>query len=381
MKTQAKMKVPLLDLKAHHGPLREELLGALARVADSGHFIMGPEVEGLERETAAYCGCRFAVGVSSGSDALIIALMALGVGPGDEVITSTFSFFATAGAIARVGAKPVFVDIDPKTFNIDVSQLKPTAKTKCIIPVHLYGQCADMDAVLKAASKAGIPVLEDAAQAIGAQWRGKAAGTMGAAGCLSFFPTKNLGALGDAGMVLTNDEALAHRLKLLRNHGAEPKYYHKVVGGNFRLDALQAAALRVKLPHLEGWHDARRENAARYRELFGKSKLPVELPFAGEGRREHIFNQFVVRAPKRDELRAFLKEEGIDTEIYYPVPLHLQECFAYVGGKPGGLPQAERAARDTLALPIYPELADEQQAYVVDAITRFYGSVRVQARS
>lgn len=378
MKTQ--LKVPLLDLTAHHAPLREELLRAVQEVFDSGHFINGPQVAAFEEEAAAYCGAKHAVGVSSGSDALIVALMALGVGPGDEVVCPSFTFFATAGAVARVGAKPVFVDSDPESFNVDPSAMAAaiTKKTKALIPVHLYGQCADLDPILAAARKAGVPVVEDAAQAIGAQYKGRASGTLGDLGCLSFFPTKNLGALGDAGMVLTNDDQLAAKLKLLRNHGAEPKYYHDVVGGNFRLDALQAAALRVKLRHLEGWHDARRRNAKRYQALFGATSLLkdglVELPktTAPAGRRDHIFNQFVVRVQRRDALRAFLSQEGVSTEIYYPVPLHLQKCFAHLGGKPGDCPVAEKAAAETLALPIYPELSEDQQARVVEAVARFY---------
>ncbi len=368
------MKVPLLDLRAHHAPLDEELLTAIKAVIRSGVFINGPEVEALEREVAAYSGARFGVGVSSGTDALLIALMALGVGPGDEVVTTPYSFFATAGAVARLGATPVFVDIEPTSYNIAPARIAGaiTKKTKCVIPVHLYGQCAELSEILGAAS--GVPVLEDAAQAIGAETKdGKRAGSVGAAGCLSFFPTKNLGALGDAGMVVTNDEALAKKMRILRNHGAEPKYHHSLIGGNFRLDALQAAVLRVKLKRLDAWTKARRENAARYDELLAKTsvKTPKELhPLrSGHG---HIFNQYVVRAPQRDELQRFLAKEGIATEVYYPVPLHLQECFKRLGHKPGDFPNSEAAAKETLALPVYPELSAEQQAAVAAAVERFY---------
>lgn len=374
------MKVPLLDLQAHHAPLRAELDEAIRRVLDSGHFILGPEVSALEAEAAAYSGTRFAWGVSSGTDALLLALMALGMGPGDEVVTSAYSFFATAGTIARLGAKPVFVDIKPDSFNIDPKRLEAalTARTKAIIPVHLYGQCSDMEPLLAAAQKRGLPVIEDAAQAIGARYKdGRCAGSMGAVGCLSFFPTKNLGALGDAGMVLCQEPALAEKLRILRVHGGEPRYHNKIVGGNFRIDELQAAVLRVKLKRLDAWTRARRENAKRYRSMFSRSGLldkgvvlPAETWPAVEG--SHIYNQFVIRAPRRDALRDFLKKEGVDTEVYYPIPLHLQECFASLGHKPGDFPNAEAAAKESLALPIYPELTEEQQKHVVDSIARFY---------
>ena len=366
-------RIPLLDLQGQYGPLRDELLAAITRVCDSQRFIGGPEVEGLEREIAAYLGVRHAVGLSSGTDALLVALMALGVGPGDEVITSTFSFFATAGCVSRVGATPVLVDIDPLTYNIDPAAAAAaiTPRTRALIPVHLYGQCADMDPVLDHAATRGIAVIEDAAQAIGARYKGRAAGTMGKAGCFSFFPSKNLGAFGDAGLLTTNDEALAHEVRLLRNHGAEPKYFHKRIGGNFRLDALQGAVLRVKLPHLDRWTAMRRANADRYDALFADAGLTarsgVTVPFRAADR-DHIFNQYVIRVADRDALQASLKAKGVGTEVYYPVPMHLQECFAYLGHRAGAFPESERAAKETLALPVSPEVTDEQARYVVECV-------------
>lgn len=373
------MRVKLLDLPAQHAPLKKELLETMSRVTDSGVFIMGPELDALERELCSYTGAGHALGVSSGTDALLLALMALGVGPGDEVVTSTFSFFATAGTIARLGAKPVFVDIDPASFNLDVQKLeaKLTKKTKCLLPVHIYGQCADMDAVLALAKARGLSVVEDACQAIGAKLpNGRQAGAMGDAGCLSFFPTKNLGALGDAGAVLSNDEAFHAKMKRLRVHGAEPKYYHKEIGGNFRLDALQAALLRVKLRHLPEWTKARRRLAARYRDLFTQADLirkgvilPVETwPMAADS---HIYHQFVLRVPRRDDLREHLRAAEVESEVYYPVPLHLQECFKGLGYKKGDCPQAEKAAEESLALPIHPALTDEQLQFVVGQIADF----------
>ena len=371
MTSVTRMAVPLLDLDAQYRPLREEILAAIARVCDSQRFIMGPEVEGLERELASSLEVREAIAVSSGTDAILAALMALGVGAGDEVVTTTYSFFATAGCIARVGATPVFVDIDPITFNIDPDHIRQvlTRKTRAIIPVHLYGLCADMDRIMSIARDAGVPVIEDAAQAIGATYRNRQAGSIGAVGCFSFFPSKNLGAFGDGGLVTTNDAALAHELRLIRNHGAEPKYFHQRVGANFRLDAIQAAILRVKLPHLARWTSRRRKNAVRYDALFAEAGLTaqVTLPAAPADRR-HVFNQYVVRVPDRDRVRAFLTERGIGTEIYYPVPFHLQECFASLGHSRGDFPQAEAAASSTLALPIYGELTADQQAAVVAAI-------------
>jgi dTDP-4-amino-4,6-dideoxygalactose transaminase len=369
MKTSA--TVPLLDLQAQYQPLRDELLAAVTRVCDSQRFILGPEVDALERELATALAVAHAVTVSSGTDAILATLMALGVGPGDEVITPTFSFFATAGCVARLGATPKLVEIDPASYNVDPQAVRAaiTSKTKAIIPVHLYGQMADMSALMDVANEHGIPVIEDACQAIGARQHGRQAGTIGRAGCFSFFPSKNLGAFGDAGLVVTNDNGLAHELKLLRNHGAEPKYFHKRIGGNFRLDALQAAVLRVKLPHLDRWTEARRTNARHYDELFAaaglasKLGLPRELP----GFR-HIFNQYIVRVPERDRVRGYLTEQGIGTEIYYPVPFHLQECFAALGHGTGDFPHAEEAAQTTLALPIYGELTIQQQQAVVAAI-------------
>jgi dTDP-4-amino-4,6-dideoxygalactose transaminase len=366
------MDVPLLDLGAHHAPLRTELLAALARVVDSGHFILGPEVAALEAEVAALSGARHGVGVSSGTDALLAALMALEVGPGDEVVTTPFSFFATAGAIARLGARPIFCDIDPATFNLDPAQVagRVGPKTRAIIPVHLFGRMADLDAI--AAAAPGVPILEDAAQAIGARRGPARAGGAGLLGCLSFFPSKNLGALGDAGLVLTSDDALAVRLRSLRAHGSAPgrKYHHERVGGNFRLDALQAAALRVKLPHLARWSAARRAHALRYRELLAGT--PVALPPADRADEQVVWNQFVIRAPRRDALREHLRGRGVMTEVYYPVPLHLQPCFAALGHGPGSFPAAEQAAAEAVALPVFPELTAAQQEYVAAAVRDFY---------
>jgi dTDP-4-amino-4,6-dideoxygalactose transaminase len=368
-------KVPLLDLTAQYRPLRDDMLAAVTRVCDSQRFIMGPEVEGLERELAQLLEVKEAIGVSSGTDALLAAMMALGVGPGDEVITPTYSFFATAGCVTRLGATPVFVDIDPVTYNADPAAvaLAVSERTKAIIPVHLYGQSADMDPILVAAARAGVAVIEDAAQAIGARYKGRAVGGLGTLGCFSFFPSKNLGAFGDGGLVTTNDPGLARAVRLLRNHGAEPKYIHKVVGGNFRLDALQAAVLRVKAPHLASWTEARRRNARRYRDLF-TSLVPagvVGLP-AESSDCFHIYNQFVIRVPERDALRAHLEAVGVGTEIYYPVPFHVQQCFAPLGYRKGAFPHAERAAAETLALPIYGELTADQQHYVVESIAAFF---------
>ena len=366
--------VPLLDLHAQYTPLRQSLLDAITRVCDSQRFIGGPEVEGLERELCAELGVPHAIGLSSGTDAVLAALMALDIGPGDEVITPTYSFFATAGCVVRAGAKPVLVDIEPGTFNIDVHAALAaiTPRTKAIIPVHLFGQAAELEPLVAAAATRGIAVIEDAAQAIGCDYHGRPVGTWGAIGCFSFFPSKNLGAFGDAGLVTATDAAVARKLRLIRTHGMEPKYHHIMVGANFRIDALQAAILRVKLPHLKAWSEARRANAARYRALFADTglsqvTLPVEAP-----NRTHIYNQFVIRVPQRDRLRAHLDAAGIGTEVYYPVPFHLQECFADLGKKAGAFPVAEAAARESLALPIYPELTAAQQGAVVGAIGKFY---------
>lgn len=363
--------VPLLDLQAQYRPIRDEILATVTRVCDSQRFIMGPEVEGLERELAELLQVKHAVGVSSGTDALLIAMMAFGIGRGDEVITSTYSFFATAGCVARLGATPVFVDIDPVTYNLDPAAVAAaiTPRTKAIIPVHLYGQSADLDPIVAAASRAGVPVIEDAAQAIGTRYRQRPVGGIGAMGCFSFFPSKNLGAFGDGGLVTTQDDDLAAHLRKLRNHGAERQYYHLEVGGNFRLDALQAAVLRVKLPHLAGWSDARRRNADRYRALFAERGLTdrVGLPVAVDGH-YHIYNQFVVRLPNRDAVKAYLDAHQVGNAIYYPVPFHQQQCFAYLGQANGAFPHANLAAAETLALPIYGELTEAQQRFVVDTI-------------
>jgi dTDP-4-amino-4,6-dideoxygalactose transaminase len=371
MSSAARTAVPLLDLQAQYRPIREELLAAVTRVCDSGRFIMGAEVEALERELAEYLEVGEAIGVSSGTDALLVAMMAMGIGSGDEVITSTYSVFATAGCITRLGATPRLVDIDPETCNLDPDQVQAalSSRTKAIIPVHLYGLCADMDPLLAMTGAAGVPVIEDACQAIGATYRGRQAGSMGRVGCFSFFPSKNLGAFGDAGLVTTNDAALAHEIRLLRNHGAEPKYFHQRVGGNFRLDAIQAAVLRVKLPHLAQWTRMRRENAVRYLRMFKEAGLAdtVTLPSEPDGR-HHIYNQFVVHVPDRDRVRDRLSELGIGCEIYYPVPFHLQECFAPLGYRRGEFPHAEAAAATSLALPIYGELTVAQQEAVVAAL-------------
>jgi dTDP-4-amino-4,6-dideoxygalactose transaminase len=368
------MKVPLLDLKAQYSTIRSEIGEAIERVVESQYFILGPEVDGLEQEIAASCDVRFAIGVSSGTDALLAALMTIGTGPGDEVITTAYSFFATAGVIARLGARPVFADIDPKTFNLDSSAVgqKITSRTKAIIPVHLFGQCAAMDPILEAVKGKGIHVIEDAAQAIGARDdKQRQAGTIGDMGCFSFFPSKNLGAFGDGGMIITNDHQLPETLRVIRVHGAKPKYHHRIVGGNFRLDALQAAVLRVKLKHLTKWTEMRRNNARRYRSLFEEMGLLrcVSLPEDSAG---HIYNQFVCRFSDRDRLQSFLREKGVETEVYYPVPLHQQDCFRQLGYHSGDFPNAEAAAGESLALPIYPELTEEQQRYVVEQIGKFY---------
>jgi dTDP-4-amino-4,6-dideoxygalactose transaminase len=364
-------RVPLLDLQPQYRPIRDEVLAAIVRVCDSQRFILGPEVEALERELAAYVGVSDTIAVSSGTDALLVTMMALGVGPGDEVVTSAYSFFATAGCISRLGATPKLVDIDPDTCNLDPGGVQAvlSRRTKAIIPVHLYGLCADMDPILAVAARSGVPVIEDACQAIGAKYRGRQAGSMGVAGCFSFFPSKNLGAFGDGGLVTTSDPDLAREIRLLRNHGAEARYHHREVGGNFRLDELQAAIVRVKLPHLSTWTGMRRENADRYRRLFAEAESPDDLVLPSEpDGLFHIYNQFIVRAPQRDRVRAYLTEHGIGTEVYYPVPFHLQQCFSNLGYVRGDFPVAEEAAATTLALPIYGELTGEQQDAVVQAV-------------
>ncbi len=370
------MKVPLLDLKPQYEQIRAEVEPVLLEICQSQAFILGPKVQECEAAVSAYCGAAHGVGVTSGSDALIVALMAEGIGAGDEVITTPYTFFATVGAIARLGAKPVFVDIEPETFNLDVAKLEAavTPRTKAIIPVHLYGQMLDMDALMAVAKAHRLVVVEDAAQAIGSEWQGRRAGSIGDYGCFSFFPSKNLGCFGDGGMVTTQDEARAHRLTVLRNHGSEPKYYHHFIGGNFRLDALQAAVVSIKLKSLDGWTAARQANAERYRRLFAATGLEAEgkvvLPVARASR--HIYNQFVIRAQRRDDLLQQLRAAEIGTEIYYPVPLHLQKCFADLGHREGDFPESEKAARETLALPIYPDLTDDMAAHVVDTIAGFF---------
>jgi dTDP-4-amino-4,6-dideoxygalactose transaminase len=375
MRKSATPAVPLLDLQAQYLPLREEILQALTRVADSQRFILGPEVEGFEREMAARIEVDHAIAVSSGTDAITVALMSLGIGQGDEVVTSTYSFFATAGCICRVGATPVFTDIDPITFNLVPESVRAalSPRTKAILPVHLYGLPAEMDPILELARGAGVPVIEDAAQALGARYHGAPVGGLGRIGCFSFFPSKNLGGFGDAGLVTTDDAALAREIRLLRNHGAEPKYVHTRIGGNFRMDALQAAVLRVKAPHLDDWTSARRRNADRYRALFRDHGLEavVQLPVEPAGM-THIYNQFVIRCPERDALRTHLANDEIGTEIYYPVPFHRQACFAHLVRPSDSFPVAEEAAATSLALPIYGELTLPQQQRVVASIADFY---------
>jgi len=414
------MKVPLLDLKAQYQTIRDEIKEAVDEVLESQHFILGPKVEALEEAVAPYCGCQCAVGVSSGTDGLLIALMAAGIGYGHGVITTPFTFFATGGSIVRASSRPFFVDIDPVTYNVDPVAIKAFVEAECrfesgagrlvhgetgvsiraIMPVHLYGQCADMDGILEIANEYGLVVVEDGAQAIGAEYPSihnevpLRAGSMGHFGCFSFFPSKNLGGFGDGGMVTTNDAETADRLKILRVHGSKPKYYHHLVGGNFRLDALQAAVLLVKLKYLDGWTAKRRQNAAYYNSLLQQSNL-VEKGFIVPPRAVwerissknvsnpkseirnpklvgHIYNQYVIRAKERDELRAYLTEKNIGTEIYYPLALHQQQCFVELGYKAGDFPESEKAAAETLALPVYPELEPVQQDYVVEKISSFY---------
>ena len=370
------MKVPLLDLQSQYVSLRAALLSAVERVMDAQQFILGEEVAALENEIAAYSHTRHAIGCASGSDALLLALQAIGVGRGDQVITTPHSFFATASAITRLGAEPIFVDIDPGTYNINETLVADaiTERTRALMPVHLFGQCADMSVLGQISKQRGIPLVEDAAQAIGAEDQGRRAGSMGDIGCLSFYPSKNLGAAGDGGMLVTNDDQHAAQLRKLRVHGEDRKYYHSSIGLNSRLDAIQAAVLRVKLPYLDDWSEARRRNAAQYDRQFTDAGLREEigLPLVRPGVR-HIFNQYVIRVgDQRDALSEHLKEHGVGSEIYYPVPLHLQECFGYLGHRQGDFPEAERVARETLALPVYPELNLAQQTYVVDTIRRFY---------
>ncbi|MEQ1859684.1 MAG: DegT/DnrJ/EryC1/StrS family aminotransferase [Chthoniobacteraceae bacterium] len=366
------MPVPLLDLRRQYAPLKAQFLAAIEEVCDSQALVLGPRTEAFEKAVAEYVGAPHAIGVSSGTDAELVLLMALGIGAGDVVVTTPYTFFATAGCAARLGARVVFVDIDPTTYNIDVEQLAAVlAKTrdvKAIIPVHLYGQCADMAAILALGREHGVPVIEDAAQALGARHALGAAGAMGEAGFYSFYPTKNLGAFGDAGMVVCRDDALAAKCRALRNHGMEPRYYHSMIGGNFRIDAMQSAVLHVKLPHLDSWSDARRAHAEAYRAAFtGDSRitLPREQWASSGVAHHHIYNQFIVRVPERDRVRAALARAGVGSEIYYPLPLHMQECFLPLGYREGDFPESEKAARETLALPIFPELTTDEQREVV----------------
>ena len=378
------MPVPLLDLKRQYAPLKTQLLAAMEAVADSQALVLGAKTEASEKAVAEYCGVPHAIGVSSGTDAQLVLLMALGLGPGDAVLMPPYTFFATAGCVARFGARPVFVDIDPATFNVDPARLADalatTPRVKAIIPVHLFGQCADLDALVALGKYFGVPVLEDAAQALGAWHPRGAAGVVGEAGWFSFYPTKNLGAFGDAGMVVCHDDALAAQLRALRNHGMEQRYFHRWLGGNFRIDALQSAILHVKLPHLDAWSAGRRARAAFYREDFARRgllehlTLPVEIFAASGVANHHIYNQFIVRTPRRDALRAHLTAAGIGTENYYPLSLHEQECFRDLGYKTGDFPESERAARETLALPIFPELTEDEQREVGAVITEFFAT-------
>ncbi len=395
------MKVPFLDLKRQYHTIRDEVLQSIHRTVESQHFILGHEVEKLEEEISQYCGSPNAVGVASGSDAILLSVMALDLKPGDGVVTTPFTFFATAGSISRLGCIPFFVDIDPKTFNMDPRKLSEFIETRCesgkkdqlltrhmdvpirgVLPVHLFGQCADMDPILELCGNYKLRIIEDAAQAIGSLYKpapdspARSAGTMGDTGCFSFYPSKNLGAFGDGGMVICRDSSLAEKIQILRVHGSRPKYYHRVIGLNSRLDALQAAVLRVKLKHLDQWSEARRRNASQYDQLFQDidcQRLGISLPFTQYENR-HIFNQYVVRVPRRDELREFLQQNGIGTDIYYPLPLHLQACFRHLGYKEGDFPKSEEASRSVVALPVFPELTTDEQHYVVEKIVAFYRS-------
>lgn len=365
------MKVPFIDLKAQYSQIKDEMNAAILEVLSSQHFILGARVKELEEKIAELCDCRFAIGVSSGSDALLLSLMACGIGPGDEVITTPFSFFSTASSISRLGAQPVFADIDPNTFNLDPAEIKDkiNKKTKGIITVHLFGQLADMDSILDIASESKLWIIEDAAQAIAATYKGKDAGSLGNLACFSFYPTKNLGAYGDGGMIVTNDDELAEKVRILRVHGSSPKYYHHTIGINARLDELQAAILLVKLKHLSRWNDVRRNNAELYHEKL--QGLPISLPYVAEFC-QSTYHQYVIKAPKRDELKEYLKTNGIGTQIYYPLPLHLQPCFKSLGYKPGDLAQAEEASQKVLSLPIYAELTEQEIDYVAEKIREFY---------
>ena len=372
------LQVPLLDIPASYEQILADVEKKISEVIRSGRFILGPVVEELEARIADYCGTKYAVGVSSGTDALLVSLMAAGVGEGDEVITTPFTFFATAGSIARVGAHPVFVDIEPETFNIDPKQIenKITGKTRALMPVHLYGQCANMDSILEMAREHGLAVIEDAAQAIGSEYKGQRAGSIGDYGCLSFFPTKNLGGFGDAGMVTMSSKELYERVKILRVHGSEPKYFHKTIGGNFRVDAIQAAVVLAKLNYLDHWTEQRRQNAKTYKKLFEKKGLLDSLKLPSEAASRHVYNQYVIRVKDyRNDLRQFLDKNHVATEVYYPLPLHLQECFGSLGYHQGDFPFAERASTEVLALPIYPELTENQLEYVVEMVAHFFEKI------
>ena len=369
-------KVPLLDLQAQHQQIRDEVLKEIVRVVDSQKFILGEDVKKLEQEIAAYSECKYAVGCANGSDALVLALLALNIGPGDEVLTTPYSFFATAGAVSRVGAIPVFADVEEATFNIDVAHmleaLAARPKIRAIIPVHLFGGCADMDPIMKAADQRGIPVIEDAAQSIGSEYKGRRAGSIGQIGCFSFFPSKNLGGYGDGGALTTNDPALAERLAALRVHGSKKKYFHEWIGFNSRLDTLQAAVLRVKLPYLDQWSNGRQRNADLYRARLAELSIPVTAATAANYQTRHIYNQFVIRSDRRDALQAHLKDHGVGSEVYYPQPLHLQPCYAFLGHKPGDYPVSERLAAESLALPIHSDLGAGDIDYVCQTIQAFY---------
>jgi dTDP-4-amino-4,6-dideoxygalactose transaminase len=366
---------PFLDLQTQFASIRDEVMAAINRVMESQRFILGPEVEALEQELAAKVGVPFGIGCASGSDALLLALRALDIGPGDEVITTPFTFVATVGSIVRLGARPIFIDIDPKSFNLDVSKLAAavTNRTRAVIPVHLFGLMAEMDPIVDSARRHGYAVIEDAAQAIGSKHRGREAGSIGVMGCFSFFPSKNLGGAGDGGLITTRDPELAERLKILRTHGSRSRYSYELIGMNSRLDALQAAILRVKLAHLGEWEQGRVRNAHRYSQLFAEAGLEERLKLpVSPAHCHHVYNQFTVRSSERDRLREHLKARGLPTEIYYPFPLHLQPAFAYLGYKPGDFPESERASREVLSLPIYPELKDEHVVAIVEAIGEFY---------
>jgi dTDP-4-amino-4,6-dideoxygalactose transaminase len=383
VESQGKTPLHFLDLSLQFEQIRDEVMQAVTKVLDTQRFVLGPEVEQLEEEIADYLGCRFAVACASGTDALILALMAAGIRAGDEVITTPFTFVATASAIVRAGATPVFADIDPQSYNLDPQSVARaiTSRTRAIIPVHLFGLPAEMESVMEVAERRGITVLEDAAQAIGAVYQRRKVGTIGAMGCFSFFPSKNLGGAGDGGLIATNDQAHVDRLRLLRVHGSRHKYQYEILGTNSRLDALQAAILRVKLRHLNDWTEQRRLNAERYHRLFANSKAANRLVLPGEpGGMRHVYNQFTIRCAERDPLREHLQREGVPTEIYYPYPLHLQPAFSYLGYKEDSLPHAEAVAREVLSLPVYPELTEDQQQVIVSAVARFFDHVSVNAQ-